>query len=440
MTILYPTALALSRGGAVVPAIPRTDLLRYRLEPWNTFTASGEPIRLWKASPMPRIDDGLLECVVYLYQSEEHADQGRKAGGCGFWVTVPGRVQPFLHPYIVTNSHVVNPAGNCRVIRVNKLDGGFEIIETKAKGWIHHKHGDDVAIYKIDPTKDWQYRGIPDDIFISHDLINELNIGPGDEAIILGRFLSHDGTRTNTPALRFGNIAMMPLEPVLRQDGLMQESFLVESRSLSGASGSPVFVRIPFEIAGRPGVEKQEKMGVWFLGLNWGHLNLIDRDFERVRNKSGELLPVGWKVRVNTGMMGVVPAWKVMELLNQDEVQDLRDEDELQTRELWATREYENMVGQLDVSDEKNAKCERITRRIPRGAVKERGSTTDRILRRASNPSCPTEQQQRLSLVPAAFQVIASPFVLFRPSALPADRGRRRPDSFRTPHPPWLHP
>lgn len=75
--------------------------------------------------------------------------------------------------------------------------------------------------------------------------IDAFRVGPGDDVFVVGRFINSQGKLRNIPSVRFGNIAQMPLKPI--EQGrvfgeFQQESFLVEARSISGFSGSPVFL------------------------------------------------------------------------------------------------------------------------------------------------------------------------------------------------------
>ena len=63
--------------------------------------------------------------------------------------------------------------------------------------------------------------------------------------ITLVGFGGIDGGQKNTPSARFGNMSMMPEKPIRRADGILQESYLLEMRSINGYSGSPAFVHIP---------------------------------------------------------------------------------------------------------------------------------------------------------------------------------------------------
>lgn len=156
---------------------------------------------------------------------------------------------------------------------------------------------------------------------------------------MVGRFIGHDGKQRNTPSVRFGNIAMMPLEPLLHERGHKQESYLVEARSLPGYSGSPVFVWSPSLTArpksvGESGKEEYaitEAFGPWLLGIDWCHL--LTREPVREKGEDEKPTQQGWFVRSNSGMAGVIPIWKLDELLDIDELKEGRDRQEQQLKE-----------------------------------------------------------------------------------------------------------
>lgn len=264
---------------------------------------------------MPRIPDALLECVVYLYPSAEDAQATRRAGGTGFLVSMPlpeGPLPSFL-TYVVTNSHVAVNAG---ALRINTHEGGAEVIAVTQDLWTHHPSGDDVAIMPlaISPSQfrfgTFKY----EDYFKDKSVFEERNIGVGDDVFFIGRFIAHDGKQRNTPVARFGSIAMMPEEPILQQKrGFEQESFLVEARSLSGFSGSPVVVFIPpFSLRFKRGHWEWNEGGlspetsIILLGMDWGNLHLGD------------------EALTNSGIMAVVPVWKIKDLLEDSDVTSIR--------------------------------------------------------------------------------------------------------------------
>lgn len=276
---------------------------------------------------MPRIDDNYLDCVIYLYPTKEVAMQGKKIGGTGFLVALPSEVEGFYY-YAVTNSHVIRE-GRSPVIRLNTKEGATDILELKDGDWIHHPDHDNLAVTPIALHSDnFKYQALNRDlVFIDKYFIAEHDIGIGDDVFMVGRFINHEGTQSNIPALRFGNIAMMPEEPVKHHKGHMQESFLVEMRSIGGYSGSPVFVYIPAfsqrprEAGVHPGLARSKPR---LLGVDWGH---ILRE-EKIIDGSGNPHSLGWKVKTNTGMAAVVPAWRLNDLLNIGELVTQRQKED----------------------------------------------------------------------------------------------------------------
>jgi hypothetical protein len=243
----------------------------------------------------------------------------------------------------VTNWHVVLKA-TTPVIRMNRKDGGVECFPTELTDWTRHPDGDDVAVLQIAPEVDrMRFISISTNIFLTHDVVSHEDIGIGDDVFMIGRFISHEGRQQNAPAVRFGNIAMMATESIVSEYGICQESFLVEVRSLPGYSGSAVFLyfstpmndmsRVRFgatmnvsnpstdlRVLGELAMKQLLPKGPYLLGIDWCHLN----NEIRVRDKQGKELEDGWIVRENTGMAGVIPAWKIQELLSCEELSERR--------------------------------------------------------------------------------------------------------------------
>jgi hypothetical protein len=273
---------------------------------------------------MPAIPQEILDTVVYLYPDADSASRGERAGGSGCVVVIPTQEDPFIvgFMYIVTNSHVIRE-GKASAIRLNTRDRGLGIIDNTESGWIHHPNGDDLAVLPISLEYERiKARGITPEWFATKEKLERYKIGPGDEAFIVGRFVNHEGKQQNLPAIRFGNLSMLPYEPVRTGRGLLQEAFLVECRSLPGYSGSPVFL-YPLPSSPIP----RETVPPMFLGIDMGHLT----DKRQVLNKAelhyGKRVPIddNWVVETNTGMSCVIPAWKVLELLYVEELVESRE-------------------------------------------------------------------------------------------------------------------
>ncbi len=295
-----------------VPAHPGGYELRY--------SKLGHPFYVWKKC-VPRISDQILECVVYLYPSAEHAEAGEAAGGTGFLLREPSKVhEGWSFTYVVTNDHVVR--GGATVARFNTGSGATDILPLGEEHWVHHQDGDDLAVCPVTlgPPGYLKYMAAPSSGLLTQENVEESQIGPGDDVYTVGRFVSHEGRQRNTPMTRFGRISMMPGEPIYNPErGISQESFLVEMHSLSGMSGSPVFVnRHPYPAIVPKGGDRYEPTPfTWILGVDWGHFKV----YELVKEKNKrDNVPEGWVVEANSGHMMVVPAWKLRELLDQEEL------------------------------------------------------------------------------------------------------------------------
>jgi len=182
------------------------------------------------------------------------------------------------------------------------------------KNWIDHKNADDLSACALNLPNSAEVAVISHLLFCNQEHIRKYNIGPGDEVFMTGRFVNHEGRQKNLPMVRFGNISMVPLEPVETERGLLQECFLIEVRSLPGYSGSPVFLN-PLPIVWGD-VRRDYNVPLRLLGIDFAHLPHESRVIDQKTKK-----PVDdkWIVKENSGIAGVVPAWKLAELLDAEE-------------------------------------------------------------------------------------------------------------------------
>jgi hypothetical protein len=213
-----------------------------------------------------------------------------------FW-TVPQETtgQELYIPYLVSCRHVVFSAG-ASIVSVNRWDGGVpDIIETEPTDWVEHPAGDDVvamcAMHLIRPSRH-RLSHIQLGSIITDAGITRLDIGVGDETVMVGRFVNHQGQTTNRAAARFGTISMMPEDIWVRNDNRFQRSYAVEMRSRTGFSGSAVAVYRTLATV-LTDVPHADFWGI--LGVNWGYI--LDEDGE------------------NTWLNGVVPGGRIIELL-----------------------------------------------------------------------------------------------------------------------------
>jgi hypothetical protein len=314
-----------------------------RLGKWETLHSSlGYSVTVWTWEDLKRSRATLLNSVFYLYPSIEEADEGVAAGGTGFFISVPLPNHPeHGMVYAVTNDHVIHE-GKSTVIRLNTVSGEKDTIPLSINQWRSHPAGDDLAVAQILIMSHLhQYQHTPTTMLVTPEIMKNLDIGVGDEVYMLGRFALHEGKEQNKPVVRSGLISLMPdsEEKIDFKDGRpAQEAFLVEMRSLSGFSGSPVIFDVPLQP--REIIERERKItpdgwnlsvGPWILGIDCGSLRWREKVYN-VERQRGEVFynKTDLVAESHSGFSAVIPAWKLNELLNLEEFIVARQEkDEL---------------------------------------------------------------------------------------------------------------
>jgi len=258
-----------------------------------------------------RVPDQVSKCVVFVGLPDDPDPDYR---GTGFIVMVKGTENNHF-AFMVTARHVAEKLeGQEFYIRVNKRDGtAVDMKGLPDNPWWYHpteRHLVDIAVTIFTPERlrELDVQPIPIEMFLDIHKAHERNIGPGDEVFITGLFTKVVGTTKNLPIVRTGNVAMMPGETI-PFNGNFIEAHVIESRSIGGLSGSPVFVRptVSMEGHGNNG-EKLFLHGVgqfFFLGSVIGHWQV----------EPGKVPSIA--EAVNMGIAPVVPAHKIREVILQ---------------------------------------------------------------------------------------------------------------------------
>ena len=228
---------------------------------------------------MPRLPDQVLDEIVYVYPDADSA-QRDELGGTGFLVgiTITGDFET-TYCYVVTNRHLVIGKRE-PVIKLNLIRGGRDTMAVPAVRWHYHPEQDDVAVASVGlSTQGHQLSAVLESDFCTRKVAGDQNVGIGDDVFFVGRFRPLLEAEVlddrNIPTIRFGNVSAGPVRIKQSETGLLQESYLVEARSLSGYSGSPVFVS-PTGVSRYP--YSQTVMRGAFCGqlsdesIDWGHL------------------------------------------------------------------------------------------------------------------------------------------------------------------------
>jgi len=279
----------------------------------------------------------LRNTVVFLGQRE--ATEIR-VGGTAFFVSVPYATLPeYRFVYLVTARHAVDGKTGL-VARINRPAGmtittderdqvdlskagtfNLDLPDGDDDLWLTHPNpnpGEDYVDIAAVRVHDFAamvahsagYGWVPMSMFFPESLLGDepdSGVGIGDEVVTLGLLTVHYGQEKNEAVMRMGNLAMVPDEPVLVKyrtgPNRRMRLYLTELRSISGLSGSPVFIRHRTF----PGDLELPPMSL--LGLMIGHWD----------DPNGN----------HMGFGKVVPAALIAEVLNQEKEMKKREKEEM---------------------------------------------------------------------------------------------------------------
>jgi hypothetical protein len=281
-----------------------------------------------------RVPDEVLKCVAFIGPAVRR--EGEIFGdldATGFFVSVRSKHFPELrYPYFVTAKHVVDGLkGETPYILVNSKTAEKPIyLKNWRPYWFFHPTDPkaDVAILQIAEQPDTDYLGVlTKDLVTAEDLVSREWVDIGDEVFITGLFTPAPGEKRNMPIVRHGNVAMIPDQQIQTELGY-SDVFLIEARSIGGLSGSPVFVRrtetVKVQLPNGRITELWVPGPFKLLGLMQGHWDIKESELNSAAIHHVE------KHGVNMGIGIVTPAPKILEILNQpqmEKIRELSDED-----------------------------------------------------------------------------------------------------------------
>jgi hypothetical protein len=273
-----------------------------------------------------RLDEEYRQCVVVIGAAIAGKGNGEiDPWGTGFLVSDTDAKSA----YLVTAAHVVADKLDATLdVRFNRHGGGAGLHHVDKQKWFFHPTDNtvDVAVHPIE-IPDWAAcTQIPRSPSLTEkERFERKKIGAGNRTYTVGLFKFLHGDRRNQPFVYSGHIGLVPEDERLPVDGwllehkgrVLVEAYLVEGEPLNGASGSPVFVRRTLGPSAFPRVKAQ----YWVEGSIW-LLGLLSDAFQGKPGKdydipSGGMIPRGVNV--------VVPAIKIMEVLDHPELKKRRE-------------------------------------------------------------------------------------------------------------------
>jgi hypothetical protein len=286
-----------------------------------------------------RISDEISRTVVFIgYPTQEPGKGGIDCIGTAFLLKYEDC------PYLVTVRHVAEYVGNEPfLIRVNRHDGGADNLPIDGAAWYYDANPDiDVAVLPFDfvDEREHSVRFVDDkkESWWSNKAW-KYGVGIGDFCYTVGLFRVLAGNKQNLPVVHFGTIARKfygDSEPIPIRDwrdhsgkkAIMTDAYLVQSQSLSGLSGAPVFVRVSNQMIRQELIDHNPHMPIDELGdavAQW-HIHLIGVWQGAWDAPPGEVLSAerGESVRVPVGMGVVVPIDHVHYILASEELTKMR--------------------------------------------------------------------------------------------------------------------
>jgi hypothetical protein len=229
--------------------------------------------------------------------------------------------------YVVTARHVVDAAApyGQMYLRENMHSGGYQDFAVSPDDW--HRHpSTDVAVARVAlPAHAVDLVFVPLDMLATSRYVAEMKITEGDKIFFIGLFNQNPGLERSQPIVRFGNISLMPREPIPTkmhpgsETETLVDAYLVEARSWGGHSGSPAFIYYS-DSDRQPVVVIGETPKPTLLGLVSAHYE-IKSDVKFL----GDILGSG-SVPLNAGMALVIPAQHIIDVLMSEDLVKERHE------------------------------------------------------------------------------------------------------------------
>jgi hypothetical protein len=278
------------------------------------------------------------------------------AGTC-FFISRGGPELYTTIGYAITARHVIDSiveAGHEPMLRLNLPDGAT-LVPLQHPWFTHDDPNVDIAVTMFPPNDGSE---VGDHYALRWTMVDPVPVNArdprdffaGEDVFLVGCFYQHTGTKRNVPIIRLGSIAALDEQPVEKLVGSPRnprtayvDAYLIETRSQSGLSGSPVFVaetnRTNYRRLMTPETTDYTPLShrpIYLLGLVAGHFDSKQATVEKPAGEQAQ--------RLNVGITLVVPYYKLFEVFQQPEVH------KAETDALAALR----LESEADMDDESN--------------------------------------------------------------------------------------
>jgi hypothetical protein len=277
----------------------------------------------------PVVVDGVPQLENALPKLEDKESSVR---GTGFFIVYPeervGKDKGIV--FLVTNKHMVREPGldgtlgkgpylKNIIVRLNTKSpvNGSDSYVASGLVSITNATGDlEVLVHPDDPDVDLalvpigldqnslDFLSIPTSLFATKDILIKEQVDETSELLFAGLFASYLGDKKNYPIVRHGKLAMISPERVPWNSATTEDLYLADVMSFGGNSGSPVFLRL--------GGSTDRGL---FTGIHYLLLGVMQGYFGVDSPISMGTAKINGKAIENTGVAAVVPAQKILDIL-----------------------------------------------------------------------------------------------------------------------------
>jgi hypothetical protein len=328
-----------------------------------------------------RFNRDVRKCVVFLgYPEYGPAGTNIRFQGTGFLLIYK------QHGYLITARHVADLLGDTCATRINKQDGtSINLIGEVPLPWVFHPDpAVDLAFMEFEPKHDFglDVQWITDGTILTEEKTKGNHyIEIGDLCYTVGLFRVLTGNQRNLPIIHTGRLARMAGEeliPIKAQTSpggkQLVDGYLIETQSLSGLSGSPVFIRRSHGFAMRaklvetapskedfmkfpPVPTETDEVDVVNMVAYSSEVFLLGVFQAAWEAPAGDVIAIdrGAQITVPVGIGVVVPAAKIIEMLELPNIKARREELDKQSAEnTAATPQAIEARSSFSVSNEPN--------------------------------------------------------------------------------------
>jgi hypothetical protein len=269
----------------------------------------------------------IKSCVSFIYLPNAKGEL--VPNGTGFFVSIDDTIRDQSYVYTITSKHVLwDTATKAFVpnawLRLNTKAGDADFVRQPMRTtgdlknvFVHTDSTVDlVAVLGIPNPEKYSFTTIPSELIRTGHDIKSLGLGEGTDVFFPALFVPHIGEHKNYPIVRFGKLALVSDERI-SWDRQLQRLFLIESISIGGHSGAPVFIWFePRQKQGEPVMYGQKLIRL--IGVIQGFF-----EFNRALGfQQTAIIPVYGS---HTGISAVVPVEQMQEILFGPEATKVRD-------------------------------------------------------------------------------------------------------------------